>query len=119
MTLKQRILDYLMDPNITLLLLVTLFVSVGKPILLGVEGCAADLLRRANAGIAFAPEDASALVAAVEKLAGDRELARELGASGRRYVLRHFDCDKLSREYLDVLHRTVESPRQLAVQLCP
>jgi colanic acid biosynthesis glycosyl transferase WcaI len=72
--------------------------AMEKPILLGVEGCAADYLRNANAGIAFEPENAEQLVAAIEKLAADRDLGHRYGSSARAYVLRHFDRDELSRQ---------------------
>lgn len=82
--------------------------AMEKPILLGVEGCAREYLDKANAGIAFEPENAEQLVAALEKLAADRELAHQYGASARAYVLRHYDRDTLSRDYINVLRQTRE-----------
>ena len=65
--------------------------AMAKPILLGFEGHAAALVRDADCGICFTPEDDEALAAAAERLAGDPEEARRLGENGRRHVLERFD----------------------------
>jgi glycosyltransferase involved in cell wall biosynthesis len=82
--------------------------GMGKPIILGVSGQAADLVERARCGIHIDPEDEEALVAAAEKLAADPELGCRLGTSGRDYVHRNFDRDMLSMRYLDIIRHTVE-----------
>lgn len=66
------------------------YLAIGKPILMGCRGDAADLVRAAGAGIVFAPEQAAALAQAVEELLSLPESAREsLGASGRSYYEAH------------------------------
>jgi glycosyltransferase involved in cell wall biosynthesis len=77
--------------------------AMAKPILLGFEGRARELLEAADCGIAFTPEDDAALVAAVERLAADPEEARRMGESGRKYVLEHFDRRTLAADYLGIL----------------
>lgn len=79
-----------------------------KPIILGVRGCAADVVRKAGAGICIEPENAEDLVAAIEKLAGDEPLRRRMGKSGYQYVCRNYDREKLSREYVRVIRQAVE-----------
>ena len=92
---------------------------MGKPIVLGVEGCAADFVRKAGAGLAIEPEDDEALADAVEKLADDRALCAALGQSGRDYVHRHFDRDKLSHDYVDVIRHTLDVHHEMkAVPAC-
>lgn len=81
--------------------------GMGKPIILGVKGSAAEFLREANAGIAIEPENAEHLVQAILRLAEDPVAARRFGDSGRQHVLRFFDRDRLSRDYLRVLYRTL------------
>jgi hypothetical protein len=81
--------------------------AMRRPIILGVEGFAADLVQQAGAGLCIEPENAEHLVAAIERLADDRALAARLGESGRQYVTKHFNRDALSRDYLAVLHRVV------------
>ena len=73
------------------------------PVVLGVEGEAAELLQEAQAGIAIVPEDAAALTDAVRKLAGDPALAARLGRNGRAFVMAHFDRAKLAADYIDIL----------------
>ena len=57
------------------------YLAVGKPILMGVRGDAAAVVKEAGAGLTFAPEDADALVAAILKLRAMSAEAR--GAMGR------------------------------------
>jgi glycosyltransferase involved in cell wall biosynthesis len=85
--------------------------AMARPIILGLRGFAADLVRRAGAGLCIEPENEDELLEAVEKLAGSPALREELGRSGRDYVLRHFDREKLATAYLDVI-RDVCGPRE-------
>ena len=79
--------------------------AMRKPIILGVEGCAAELLQEAGGGICIEPDNAGQLVAAVKQLAGDPSLRRLLGNSGHRYVMEHYDRNTLADTYLEVLAR--------------
>jgi glycosyltransferase involved in cell wall biosynthesis len=83
--------------------------AMAKPILLGFEGHAAALVREADCGICFTPEDDEALAAAAERLAADPDEARRLGENGRRYVLEHFDRRTLANDYLAILERVCEN----------
>ncbi len=73
--------------------------AMQKPIIMGVEGCAADLIRRSGAGICIEPENHSELCEAVQALASRPEEARRYGERGRSYVLENFDRTALSRQY--------------------
>ena len=53
--------------------------SMAKPIILGVEGSAADLVKNVGAGICIEPENAEQLADAVKKLASDPQLCQQLG----------------------------------------
>ena len=79
--------------------------AMQKPILLGFEGDAREMLTEADCGIAFEPGNDAELAAAVLALAGDREECARLGANGRRYVLERFDRRRLAHEYLEILER--------------
>jgi glycosyltransferase involved in cell wall biosynthesis len=76
-----------------------------RPIVLGVEGEAKELLHAAGAGIAITPESAEELAAAVHRLAAEPSLALSLADSGARYVREHFDRGRLAARYTDVLGR--------------
>ena len=78
-----------------------------KPIILGVKGHAAALVKRANAGICVEPESEAEIVAAIEQLAGDRTMCAKFGADGQAYIAKHFDRDQLSHEYLHILQRVI------------
>ncbi|OHB74697.1 MAG: hypothetical protein A2Z25_19000 [Planctomycetes bacterium RBG_16_55_9] len=78
--------------------------AMERPIVLGVEGDAAELVNDASAGICIEPENAEELVAAVLKLAQDDALRERYGHAGRAYVKRYFDRNTLANNYLDLIH---------------
>ncbi|MGD9127515.1 MAG: glycosyltransferase family 4 protein [Planctomycetia bacterium] len=77
--------------------------AMKKPIILGVQGCAAELLQEAGAGICIEPENAEELVEAVCALADNPEQCARYGEDGREYVLKHYDRESLADEYIEVL----------------
>jgi glycosyltransferase involved in cell wall biosynthesis len=80
--------------------------AMERPILLGFEGDAREMLREADCGVAFEPSNDEELAAAAQRLAAaPLEERRRLGENGRRYVLERFDRRKLAHDYLDVLER--------------
>jgi glycosyltransferase involved in cell wall biosynthesis len=85
-----------------------------KPIILGVKGHAAALVRRANAGICVEPESETEILAAIDRLASDRALCAKFGEDGYAYVSKHFDRDKLSDDYLRVLQRVIAESQAVA-----
>ena len=85
--------------------------AMAKPIILGVEGYAAALVRRANAGICIEPENAEQLFQAVVKLAEDPSLRQTLGQDGREYVMKHHDRDVIAKNYQNIMIRTCNRTR--------
>ncbi len=77
--------------------------AMARPVILGVRGYAARLLREANAGICIEPGNAGDLAAAVERLADDRRLGAAYGQAGLDYVSKHFDLDERAAKYVTVL----------------
>ncbi|NQZ97426.1 MAG: glycosyltransferase family 4 protein [Myxococcales bacterium] len=73
--------------------------SMKRPIVLGVEGHAADIVRDAGAGICIEPENECELVEAVTQLAQDLERARELGLAGYEKIAPVYDYDRLAANY--------------------
>ena len=80
--------------------------AMERPIVLGVKGEAAQLVAAAQAGLAFEPENAAQLANAVLRLASDSGAARRMGASGRQYILEHFNRTRLAAAYEILLLRT-------------
>ena len=77
--------------------------AMEKPVILGVEGESAELVMSAGGGICIEPESARDLASQVLKLSRDPAICQELGVSGRRYVLEHFDREVLARRFADVM----------------
>jgi glycosyltransferase involved in cell wall biosynthesis len=77
--------------------------AMEKPIILGVEGFAANLVCQAKAGICIEPENAKQLAYTIEKLAQDPGLRISLGQSGRSAVMKHFNWDILALKYLEII----------------
>lgn len=79
------------------------YLAIGKPILMGVRGDAADMVEAARAGIVFEPENPRALADAAKSLAESSVAVREeMGRAGADYYRAHltFDCGVESLERL-------------------
>lgn len=67
------------------------YLAVGKPILVGVEGDAADLIREAGAGIAYDSDSAASLADAIERLAAmPVSWLQDMGDRGRSFYENEF-----------------------------
>jgi glycosyltransferase involved in cell wall biosynthesis len=79
--------------------------AMKKPIILGVEGSAAQIVREANAGICIEPENERELVEAIKRLAADRDLADRMGQAGFDAIASVYDYDRLAEEYAEIIER--------------
>jgi len=79
------------------------FMSSARPVILGVDGQAREIIEQAGAGLAIEPENADALAQAIQHLAANRELASVLGQKGREHILRHFSRGRTAEKYIQVL----------------
>jgi colanic acid biosynthesis glycosyl transferase WcaI len=79
--------------------------AAAKPVILGVEGEAREILNQAEAGLTVPPEDAGALAAAVLRLAQEPGTARQLGRNGQRAILARYLRRDQALAYLSVLER--------------
>ncbi len=89
------------------------FMSCARPVILGVDGQARQIVEDAAAGIVIEPENSAALVAAINRLSADRELATSLGQKGREYIVEHFSRGTTAEKYIAVLESLIgeSSPR--------
>lgn len=78
--------------------------AMGVPVLHGVEGESAEIVRREGAGLTFTPEDADELADRLLALAADPAQLRALGEAGRSGSAR-YDRAALARDMLAVLER--------------
>jgi len=83
--------------------------AMRRPIVLGVEGCAAELVEGAGAGICIEPENEQELLDAVTRLADDPELRKRLGDAGYDRIALHYDIDALGKTYAELLAKLTGS----------
>lgn len=80
------------------------FMSCQRPVILGVDGQARELLERARAGVFIEPENADALVKAITLLHAQPDLRGLLGQNGRQFILQHLSRQRSARAYIEVLN---------------
>jgi glycosyltransferase involved in cell wall biosynthesis len=64
-----------------------------------------------DAGILVSPKDPAGIASALERLAGDPSLVKDLGERARERVRREFDWRDLARRYVDLYARVVAKGR--------
>jgi glycosyltransferase involved in cell wall biosynthesis len=79
------------------------YMACEKPVIVGVDGQARQIVEEAGAGIFVEPDDADALAQAIANLAADSEGRRRMGESGRQYIVSRFSRQQTARTYVDVL----------------
>jgi len=83
------------------------FMSCGRPVILGVDGQARQIVDEAGAGIVIEPENAAALVAAIQQLQVSPEYGRSMGHRGREYIVQRFSRARTAAKYIEVLDTLV------------
>jgi glycosyltransferase involved in cell wall biosynthesis len=102
---KMEIADYVI-PAKTLA-----YLASGKPIVIGMTGPAADLIRQAQAGIVVSPEDPSQMAQAIQTLANLDETTRhQMGQRGQDYLRNHFSREQIIPRYERLLEDLVKRP---------
>lgn len=81
------------------------FMSCARPVIVGVEGQARQLVEEAHAGITIEPENAKELAQAIVRLANDPTLGRTLGQHGRQYIRHNLSRERTAKNYLEILNR--------------
>lgn len=80
------------------------YLAAGVPIVVAMNGEAADIVRQSGAGIACPADDPAALAAAVASLNAMSPHARAaLGTAACRFFADHYNPDRLSRQLLALL----------------
>lgn len=77
--------------------------AMEKPILLGVEGESADLIRDSGGGITMEPENAEQMAQIVLTLAKDPVQCQAMAAMGSNYVRKYFNRITLAENYLQLM----------------
>ena len=79
------------------------YMACERPVIVAVNGQARQIVEEAGAGVFVEPENSKALVKAILNLAKEPEHRREMGASGRRYIVNKCSREKTARDYIAVL----------------
>jgi glycosyltransferase involved in cell wall biosynthesis len=77
----------------------------GKPIVLAAEGEAARLIQSSGAGVVVPPEDHESIANAIRTLLQHPNIAAEMGAAGRNFVVTNFQWSALVRNWIAQLNR--------------
>ena len=91
------------------------FMSCARPVILGVEGQARQILEDAQAGICIEPENPSELAQAVLRLADNEQLRETFGRNGRRHVLQYFSRRQNATTYIDLLNALMGEGKKRAI----
>jgi len=83
--------------------------AMEKPIILGVEGESADIVRAADSGYCIEPENAEELADRLLQLRESEDLRRRFGRNGRIHVRAHYDRLVLARRFEELLRTTCSS----------
>jgi glycosyltransferase involved in cell wall biosynthesis len=79
------------------------FMSCSRPVILGVEGQARQIVEEAGAGLAIEPENHVALVQAINLLEKDPYKARAMGQKGREYIIERLSRSRTAERYIRIL----------------
>jgi glycosyltransferase involved in cell wall biosynthesis len=85
--------------------------ALGLPIVLGVHGEAESIMADAQCGLVAEPEDAASVASVIARLADDPDLAKSMGANGRRAVERDYNRICIAKRYGELLQRVAANGR--------
>jgi glycosyltransferase involved in cell wall biosynthesis len=85
--------------------------AAGRPVLINVPGWLSETVEDNGAGIGTEAENPASLADAMEKLAADPELCKQMGANARALAEREFDRTILAQRLERVLSSTLEKAR--------
>ena len=87
------------------------YLAVGRPILIGVKGNAADLVTEAKAGLACAPENPDSIAEVVRKFAAmSKDQLDAMGASGRRFYEQEISLAVGTRKFEKIFEAVAKKP---------
>jgi len=71
------------------------YMSMGKPLLVAVEGETNDLVIRSNSGLTAKPRDAKSITENLKKLCNNKDIRKEMGENARKYAIENFEKELL------------------------
>ncbi len=85
------------------------FMSCARPVILGVEGQARQIVEEAQAGIVIEPENANDLAEAICSLVADAERGRRLGRNGRAFIQAKYSRGQTANAYVGILEKLLSA----------
>lgn len=79
------------------------FMACERPLIIGVEGQAREIMEAAQAGIAIEPENSQALAAAINQLVENPDAREMMGKQGREYIIEKFSRAATAKKYLEII----------------
>jgi glycosyltransferase involved in cell wall biosynthesis len=88
------------------------FMAGGRPVIatVNLDGDTSKIIKEANCGYAFAPDDGQGVAEAILALYHDRSMAHQLGSNGRAYAKSHFSLKVCAAKY-EALFRQITQGR--------
>jgi glycosyltransferase involved in cell wall biosynthesis len=83
------------------------YMACGKPVLCGVLGEAADIVRSARCGKVFNPDDDEHLAKLIDEFLSDETRVREMSMSGPEYIQTHFNAADMRRRMEHLLAHAI------------
>ena len=81
------------------------YIAIGLPVINNYPGWLAEMITLNNCGIAVAPDNPERFSEALEKMADNPTLIKEMGINARTLAVREFDRLKLGNRFVDFLER--------------
>jgi glycosyltransferase involved in cell wall biosynthesis len=91
------------------------YFSCKKPVLMAIDGVSRDLVEQAEAGMFAEPENPADLAKRIEIYMKDRALLARHGENGYRFVRKHFDREKLAKNFLECIENQLEVTGESAI----
>lgn len=83
------------------------YMSCKKPIVIGIDGVARELVENNEAGVYVNPNNTTKFVETILKLKEDKELMSKMGENGYNFVLENFEREKLAKNYLEYMKELI------------
>lgn len=84
------------------------YMACKKPILMAIDGISKELIEISGAGTFVTPEDPIDFANKVKYYLQNKELITSQGENGYHYAKKHFDREKLSRSYLQLIEQLLQ-----------
>lgn len=85
------------------------YMAAGRPTILAIDGVIRQVLEAAGGGIFVPPGDDRELARAIAILKNDRDLAHEMGAKARDYVVKEFNRSNQANSFVSLINKFASS----------